>query len=844
MEFPVDVLEATSHGELERSAHIYMNELLYADPDHAHYITLPSGKEVQISLSSVGFAPLYGANLQHKVLALFSPQDQLTAVALFLANRWYSMEDILKTANSKRDGLIKVRSVGERIVLYVLNRIVYRTNEMGSGEMPFLCHGENAYAKILWKNGQAVGFFSVKPKGSVCNNSLGQCYFLPVMDSIFVRKAHRGKGYGLQMLEDFVDSFNEDELGLKYPLSPAMTNVCRNYLDRYPADVDLFWEVESVGGPYQRTRVAYKLSSKPLNDTHKGGHGDGSGQNGDVVEDEVEESEESCLNVTEEVIVVNKHHKVTEELDTPISTRTRSSEHRRRKRVHDEEEAKRVESRPEKINRMEITEEEKKEFIPNDGVAAQSMPEDSTESPTVEVNCKQAEDKQEVKEGAEEEDESAIQNGSGGEEREEMEVEEVAEESEAPVQKDDTQTMDTLEEQAAELQEADAATENNQEMEVDPMSHLQHSEEDSPAAEKNGVAINLQKDTTAAPADKKPDIAPADEEQQEVAPATEEEQEVPHAAQEKQEAAPVPEGKQEVSPANMEEVVVAPVSEEEQEGAPATEKEDVVASVAEEVQEEAPAAKGKQDEVAVAVEEQEGALSVDGVQDVAPEAAENEVDPAVEEEQEVAPELEKIEDNEVDPEDEKQEVDPPTDETSSSLATDSEDISEEAADVVYDIEVTALSDQSSKKDERQPSGEDALTLMLEEEEAAQKEDETDEEGEVEVKNVKEASDISRVLRGARTRTVPPTSKRTSKRLSKMTLEDEEEEHGEAKVVDEDKGMSTEEEKVTTEEEEAEHSSEEEEQVQDPPVIDKRVLRGKTKVIQITQRTRGKRRGKM
>lgn len=44
------------------------------------------------------------------------------------------------------------------------------------------------------------------------------------MDTIFVRKAHRGKGYGLQMLEDFVDSFNEDELGLKYPLSPAMAN--------------------------------------------------------------------------------------------------------------------------------------------------------------------------------------------------------------------------------------------------------------------------------------------------------------------------------------------------------------------------------------------------------------------------------------------------------------------------------------------------------------------------------------------------------------------------------------------------------------------------------------------
>ncbi|KAB5549180.1 hypothetical protein PHYPO_G00064360 [Pangasianodon hypophthalmus] len=680
MEFPVDVLEATSHGELERSARSYMNELLYTDPDHAHYFTLPTGKKVQISLSNVGFVPLYGANLQHKVLALFTPQDQLTAVALFLANQWYSVEDILKTANFRREGLVKVRSVGERIVLYVLNRIVYRTNEMGSGEMPFLCHSENDYAKILWKNGQAVGFYSVKPKGSVCNNSLRQCYFLPVMDSIFVRKAHRGKGYGLQMLEDFVDSFNEDELGLKYPLTPAMTNVCRHYLDRYPADVDLFWEVEGVGGPYQRTRVAYKLSSRPLNvDTHKGGHGEDNGQNGDIVEEEVEESEGTCLNITEEVIVVNKHHKVTEEIDTPISTRTRSSEHRRRKRVRDEEEAKGVDSRPDKINRMEMAEEEKKEFVPADGVVVESVPEAPSETPvpTVEVNGKQAENKDEVKEGAEEEDESAIQNGTGGEEEEEMEVEEEAEEHKAPVQK----TVDTSEEPAAEQPEAAPVAEDNQEMEVDPIAHVQQKEDDAPAAGEERVAENEQKE---------------------------------------------------------EDTQVAPAAEEKQEG---------------------------------------------------------------------------------------------------------EQGQEEAMDVVNDIdEVTDISEQSSKEEERQPSEEkENNTLMVEEEEAAQKEDEMDEEGEE--KNLNETSDFSRVLRGARTKAVPRNSKRTSKRLSKMTLEDEEEEQGEAKVVEEDRGMSTEEEKVTTEEE-AEHSSEEEEQVHDPPVIDKRVLRGKTKVIKTTQRTRSKRRGKM
>lgn len=43
-----------------------------------------------------------------------------------------------------------------------------------------------------------------------------------------------------------------------------LSAVCRRYLDRYPADVDLFWEVEGTGGPYQRTRVAHKLNSRPL----------------------------------------------------------------------------------------------------------------------------------------------------------------------------------------------------------------------------------------------------------------------------------------------------------------------------------------------------------------------------------------------------------------------------------------------------------------------------------------------------------------------------------------------------------------------------------------------------
>lgn len=59
----------------------------------------------------------------------------------------------------------KVDTVGERIVLYILNRFIYRKKEMSCEEIPFLCHGEKDYAKILWDDGDAVGFYSVKATG-------------------------------------------------------------------------------------------------------------------------------------------------------------------------------------------------------------------------------------------------------------------------------------------------------------------------------------------------------------------------------------------------------------------------------------------------------------------------------------------------------------------------------------------------------------------------------------------------------------------------------------------------------------------------------------------------------
>ncbi|XP_039219968.1 soluble lamin-associated protein of 75 kDa isoform X2 [Crotalus tigris] len=264
MDFPVDLLDNYNHEDLERSGEDCLSELRCGDPENPEYFSLVDNIKVPICLSTVGFIPLYGGEERYKVLALFAPEDSLAAVALFLADQWWTIDDILRTSSSSREGLLRVKSIGERVVLYVLNRIIYRKQEIEKNEIPFLCHGSHDYAKILWKKGMAIGFYSIKLPGSICSAFLTQSYQLPILDTMFVRKKHKGKDFGLLMLEDFVDSFTEDALGLRFPLTSFMRTACQKYFERYPGDRDLLWEVEGIGHWHQRTPIASVLQRESL----------------------------------------------------------------------------------------------------------------------------------------------------------------------------------------------------------------------------------------------------------------------------------------------------------------------------------------------------------------------------------------------------------------------------------------------------------------------------------------------------------------------------------------------------------------------------------------------------
>ncbi|KFV88300.1 Soluble lamin-associated protein of 75 kDa [Struthio camelus australis] len=326
MAFPVDMLNGYSHEDLESSAEDYMSDLRCGDPNRPEFLSLPDHNKIPISLSSVGFVPLYGGEQTHKVLALFAPEDSLTAVALYLADQWWSIDDIVRTSVPSREGLQQVKSVGERVVLYVLNRIIYRKQEIERNEIPFLCHGSNDYAKILWRKGEAIGFYSVKPTGSICSSYLTQSYQLPVLDTMFVRRQHRGKDFGLMMLEDFVDSFTEDTLGLRYPLSSFMYTVCKRYFEKYPGDHDLLWEVEGAGHWFQRTPITTVLQREKLKITEASQKENKSFQTEEYFLQSAAESEANEQNTEPETQLS------VEPTVTPVSIRTRSS-HLKRPRI-------------------------------------------------------------------------------------------------------------------------------------------------------------------------------------------------------------------------------------------------------------------------------------------------------------------------------------------------------------------------------------------------------------------------------------------------------------------------------------------------------------------------------
>uniref|UniRef100_H3AKJ8 Family with sequence similarity 169 member B n=1 Tax=Latimeria chalumnae TaxID=7897 RepID=H3AKJ8_LATCH len=255
--YPVDVLSDVSHGVLGQAAETPSSFLLPNRLSNTLCFMLSDGTKVNVADSKVGFLSLYREDSEPKIVTLSSLQGQETVWAVFLKDRWWAVEDVMKTSNPCRHGLIQVQSLGERIVLFVLNRIILGKLEQHSAEETlFLPHSAKENAKLLWRNGEAVGFYTVKGKGTLCDGWTSQCYQLPVLDTLFVRRKHRRLGLGMKMLCDFCRSGSTEEaLGISRPISVAMYKVCHKFLQSHPEEREHLWEVEAPGDWSQRSNI-------------------------------------------------------------------------------------------------------------------------------------------------------------------------------------------------------------------------------------------------------------------------------------------------------------------------------------------------------------------------------------------------------------------------------------------------------------------------------------------------------------------------------------------------------------------------------------------------------------
>ncbi|ODM88325.1 Soluble lamin-associated protein of 75 kDa [Orchesella cincta] len=92
----------------------------------------------------------------------------------------------------------------------------------------------------------AAGFYTAKPRGSLDAETM-EWYSMAVLDTLFIRKSYRRKGYALSSIEDLLLEFPDQNVGLSFPISLSMKKVASKYLNMHPRDRMKLWEITGCG---------------------------------------------------------------------------------------------------------------------------------------------------------------------------------------------------------------------------------------------------------------------------------------------------------------------------------------------------------------------------------------------------------------------------------------------------------------------------------------------------------------------------------------------------------------------------------------------------------------------
>ncbi|XP_040893575.1 protein FAM169B isoform X2 [Toxotes jaculatrix] len=263
--YPVDLPDGDD-TDLTLASEQYLSSLESRASDN-EWFELSQTLKVGITANNIRWLRLFEEDRPDSaVAALYPPDDPERVLALYLHGKWWRVDDLLRTSSKSRSGLVSVQSITERVIVFLLSQVVERSSQE---EVLFSLHPCTESCKLLWRDRQAIGFYTVKHKGSLCDSWSSRCYLLPVLDTVLVRRSWRRRGFGLLMLEDFCSSFSSEEfLGVSSPLSPSMVAVCKRFLQQHKEHQERLYEVEAPGDWTQRRNIwlsiqlgRYSLSS-------------------------------------------------------------------------------------------------------------------------------------------------------------------------------------------------------------------------------------------------------------------------------------------------------------------------------------------------------------------------------------------------------------------------------------------------------------------------------------------------------------------------------------------------------------------------------------------------------
>ncbi|XP_077988686.1 protein FAM169B-like [Glandiceps talaboti] len=265
--YVIDLLEKEEDNDSDGRRDKYYASTKSIDPENAEVFHCKyCSADVHCIKANILSCMMFGDYLakdSHSVLLLYcwdcQPEDR--AIAVYMMDKWWPTEDILRSATHKQNGWIKVTTFGERVALFVLNRIIFKQLECNDDDVTYLSHTSNENAKLLWKNSQAIAFYTYKTKGTAVMKACPYVWEIPAVDTIFVRKEYRHQGFATSLLVDFLETFPKENIGLINPISDAMMAVCYKFLLSNQEHRDRMWYCVPPGGEGYRGNLWLKFIS-------------------------------------------------------------------------------------------------------------------------------------------------------------------------------------------------------------------------------------------------------------------------------------------------------------------------------------------------------------------------------------------------------------------------------------------------------------------------------------------------------------------------------------------------------------------------------------------------------